>query len=162
MYILINFVLETNFILVVFVGECESRTSETRFLSESCGGVISGTERRRNKNVIPEAVQLLHSEATLLSTLCALSVLQVVSMCSKFPLQHKSVVCYDQECGISVIKAKIKLYNVGGYGHYICFVSGAKTSTYLIKKPTLNGAIHICMCILVQTKICKSQNLIFT
>lgn len=41
---LANFVLEISLILAVFVGECESRTSKTRFLSESCGGVISGTE----------------------------------------------------------------------------------------------------------------------
>lgn len=43
-YLLIKFLLETSFILTMFVDECESHTSENGFLSESCGGVISGTE----------------------------------------------------------------------------------------------------------------------
>lgn len=40
-YSLIRFLLGTSFILVVLTGERESHTSETRFLSVSCGGMIS-------------------------------------------------------------------------------------------------------------------------
>ena len=65
-------------------------------------------------------------------------------MCSKFPLQHKSVVCYGQGRGISVNKSKNRMMSQRWRGSLYMFCTWCKNINILGKNPALYGVIYIC------------------